>query len=166
MKPTIIKSPLNSLKQIDLAALFGVTDRTIRNWDAEGLPGNGEGRGRVYDFASVLPWYVARVSGSRGGDGDLSDREREQRANADMAEMKAQEMAGFLVNAQEVQRGWTDFLTRLRTNLMGFPARLVDRLEGARDVREKLATGNREMAATLRDIVAEIEASGAGEEQP
>jgi phage terminase Nu1 subunit (DNA packaging protein) len=165
MKPTVIKNPLNALKQIDIAALFGVTDRTIRNWDKEGLPGNGEGRDRVYDFAAVLPWYVGRVSGSRGSDDDLTDREREQKATADIAEMKAQEMAGFLVNAQEVQKGWADFLTRLRTNLMGFPARLVDRLEGARDIREKIAIGNREMASTLRDIVAELENqdSGSGE---
>lgn len=154
-----IKTDLDRLKQIDLARFFNKNERTIQRWHEQGLPRHGEGKGCYYVWAEVLPWYVAFVSGSKDGDEDSSHSARKDRADADIAEMKRDLMAGNLVDAMEVQRGWVDFLTRLRANLMGFPGRLVDRLESARDVREKLAIGNREMAATLREIVAEIEAS-------
>ena len=160
MKPTIIKNPLNALKQIDIAALFGVTDRTIRNWDAEGLPGKGENRDRRYDWAVVLPWYVARVSGSKPGGEPATDKARRENAEADIAEMDRDLKAGTLVNAEDMRQAEVEVFTRLRTNLEGFTPRLVDRLEAGVTPREKLAIGQREMAATLRDLVEEIRARG------
>jgi phage terminase Nu1 subunit (DNA packaging protein) len=160
MKPIYIKNPLNSLKQIDLAAIFSVTDRTIRNWDAEGLPGNGAGRDRRYDLAVVLPWYVARISGSKAGGEPATDKARRENAEADIAEMDRDLKAGSLVNADESRQAEVEVFTRLRTNLMGFVPRLVDRLEMAATIREKYAVGQREMAATLRDLTEEIRARG------
>ena len=157
MKPTTIKNPLNRLRQIDLAAIFGVTDRTIRNWDAEGLPGNGEGRGRVYDWSLVLPWYVARISGSRPGAEPLTDKAREQKANADIAEIEAARLAGRTMDRGEVVATWSAFLGRLRESIRGIPHRAAPRIEPGMILAEVEAIIQKEVDQTLRDVVAELE---------
>ena len=155
MKPIEIKNPLNQLKQNDLAALCGVTDKTIRNWDAEGLPGNGKGRGRTYDWHEVLTWRDARISGSKGGNGPLSDKERKLRAEADLAEMEAAERAGQLVDAKEACRAWEAFLSRLKVSLDGVPDKAAEGLEDGMNLAERAAIVRRELNSVRRDLVAE-----------
>lgn len=157
MKPIEIKNPLNALKQNDLAALCGVTDKTIRNWDAEGLPGNGKGRGRTYDWHEVLAWRDARISGSRGGGKDLTDKERKLKAEADLAEMQAAEKAGQLVDAKEVCKAWEPFLSRLKVNLDGVPDKAAEGIEDGMNLAEKAAVIRRELNTVRRDLVAEAE---------
>ena len=157
MKPIEVKSPLNALKQNDIAALFGVTDRTIRNWILEGLPGNGEGRGRVYDWPIVLAWRDDRISGSRGGGPDLSDKERKLKAEADIAEMDSAEQAEQLLDANEVRHSWGEFLARLKTNLDGLPDRVAPLLEDGQNLAERAAAVRRETNAVRRDLVAEMD---------
>jgi len=157
MKPVEVKNPLNRLKQIDLAALFGVTDRTIRNWDDEGLPGNGEGRGRTYVWHQALAWRDTRISGSRGASGPLSDKERKLKAEADLAEMEAAEKAGLLLDAVEVRQVWGPFLSRINVNLDGVPDRAAQGLEDGMNLAERAAVIRRELNGVRRDIVAETE---------
>lgn len=159
MKPVEVKSPLNRLKQIDLAALFGVTDRTIRNWDDEGLPGNGEGRGRTYVWATVLAWRDARISGSREAGKGQTDKERKLKAEADIAEMEAAEKAGQLLDAVEVRHAWGGFLSRLKVNLDGLPDRAAPMVEDGMNLAEKVAAIRRELNSVRRDLVAETERS-------
>jgi phage terminase Nu1 subunit (DNA packaging protein) len=159
MKPFEIKSPLNALKQNDISALFGVTDRTIRNWIAEGLPGNGEGRGRLYDWPTVLAWRDDRISGFRGTSADLTDKERKLKGEADKIQMEAAKMAGQLLDAEEVQQAWGDFLSRLKVNLDGLPDRAAPLIEDGMNLAEKVAAIRRELNSVRRDLVAETERS-------
>jgi phage terminase Nu1 subunit (DNA packaging protein) len=158
MKPIVIKNPLNQLKQNDIAALFGVTDRTIRNWIAEGLTGNGEGRAVTYDWPTVLAWRDDRISGAKAGP-DLTDRERKLRAEADLAEMEAAKMAGDLLDAQDVGREWGGFLSRLKVNLDGLPNRAAQGIEQGMILAEIEAVIRRELNSIRRDLVAAAEAA-------
>jgi phage terminase Nu1 subunit (DNA packaging protein) len=164
MKPTLIKSPLNELKQIDIAALFCVTDRTVRNWDKEGLPGKGEGRARVYNWPEVLAWRDARISGSRDGE-ERTDKQRKDAADANIREMEEAKMAGNLLEASEVTAAWNGFLGRLKANLDGLPDRAADLLEDGMNLAERAAVIRRELNTIRRDLVAEVQAE-AGEVQP
>lgn len=155
----IIKSDLSALKQADLMALFGVTDRTIQLWHAKGLPRNGEGRGCTYVWKECLPWYVAYVSGSKGGAEAGSDRARREKAEADMAEMEARKMAGELLERKPAILAWINFLGRLKDNLLGYSGRVAPRLEDGMVLAEREAVLNREMHQVLRDVVAETEKS-------
>jgi phage terminase Nu1 subunit (DNA packaging protein) len=151
----INKTSLKTLKQVEIAALLGVTERRIQQLHGEGLPRNGEGRSGVYVWEDVLAWYLARISCS-GKDGEaLTDRQRREKAEADMAEMEAGKMAGTLLDADEAQAEWEASLSRLRSNLLGFPDRIVPRLEEGGSLAEKLAICRKEMHSTLRDIVAQ-----------
>lgn len=152
-----LKDALKELKQADLCALFAVTDRTIQRWHDEGLPRHGEGRGCFYVWAEVLPWYMKRMSGSRRGGDDLSDKDRKMRADADLAEMAAAQKAGELVDAQEVRRAWSGFLARLKVALDGLPERSAEKIEDGMNLAEKATAIRRELNAVRRDVVSETE---------
>lgn len=135
-----IKNPLQLLKQTDLMALFGVTDRTIQLWHAKGLPRTGEGRGCTYAWAQVLPWYVAYISGSGKDDRGVSDRDRLVRAQANLAEMELAERAGLLVRTEDVRASAEEVLSRVRAKLLAIPNRVAGRMTGeeTREQRQEL----------------------------
>lgn len=162
-----IKEALPKLKQADLMALFSVTDRTIQRWHDQGLPRHGEGRGCYYVWAEVLPWYLAFMSGSLGGDKggkSLSDKDRKLKGEADIAEMEAAEMAGELLRKKDVQATWVAFLSRLNSAMDGYPDRAADQLADGMGLAERVAVLRKEMNLLRRDIVAEAQRSG--EEDP
>lgn len=46
-----------------LSEIFGVSIRTIQNWQDQGMPvarGGGKGNEVLYDSAAVIEWYSAR----------------------------------------------------------------------------------------------------------
>ena len=151
-----IKNILSCLKQADLCALFGVTDRTIQRWHEQGLPRHGEGRGCYYVWADVLPWYLRFMSGSNGENCGLSDKEREQKAKADIAEMEAYAMAGKTLDRAEAIAGWQAFLGRLKESIRGISLRVAPRLEDGMLVGERESVIQKEIDQTLRDVVAEL----------
>lgn len=155
-----IKESLSKLKQADLMAMFDKTDRTIQRWHEEGLPRHGEGRGCYYVWSEVLPWYLAFMSGSLGGDKSgksLSDKDRKLKGEADIAEMEAAEMAGELVRVKEVRKVWNDFLSRLNSSLDGYPDRVAEGLADGMILAERVAVLRKEMNLTRRDVVAELQ---------
>lgn len=149
-----LKDTLSKVKQADLCALLGVTDRTIQRWHEQGLPRHGEGRGCTYVWEEVLAWYVAFVSGSRGG-GQIGDRERKLKAEADLAEMEAAEQAKELLRASEVRQAWTSFLGRIKVNLDGLPDRAAQGLEDGMNLAERAAVIRRELNSIRHDLAVE-----------
>jgi phage terminase Nu1 subunit (DNA packaging protein) len=148
------------MKQADLVALTGKTDRTIQRWFEHGLPRHGEGRGCYYVWSEFMPWYLAFMSGSLGGGKDgksLSDKDRKLKGEADMAEMEAAEMAGDLVRVKDVRKAWNDFLSRLNSSLDGYPDRTADQLADGMILAERVAVLRKEMNILRRDIVAELQ---------
>ena len=162
MKPVLIKNSLNELKQIDVAALCGVSDRTVRNWDNEGLPGNGEGRARVYIWSEVMAWRDARISGSRNGE-DRTDKQRKDASDANIREMEEALMAGNLLEAKAVRTWWNGFLGRLKSNLDGLPDRAAQGLEDGMNLSERAAVIRGELNSIRRDLVAEVQAEAESE---
>ncbi|MGT4656330.1 terminase small subunit [Escherichia coli] len=48
-----------------LAEIFGVSIRTIHNWQEQGMPvsrGGGKGNEVMYDSAAIIEWYSVRVA--------------------------------------------------------------------------------------------------------
>ena len=162
----ITKDSLKRLKQVEIAALLDRDERTVQRWHDDGLPRHGTGRGSYYVWAEVRAWDQARLSGSEGE--APTDKEREQCAKADLAEMEAARMRGTLMDASEARITWGDFLARVRANFRDFPKRLIPLLEEAGNPSERLDIARKEMDSTLRDLVAELQrlAASAGEDGP
>ena len=140
----------------EFAALCGVSMTTITDWHKEkGLPPPEKPtkNSAYYDLEIYIPWMRENIWKPA-----TNATARKKEADAAIAEMERDVMAGVLVDALAVQRSWEDALARFRTNIRGFPARLVPLLEEASTEREKLAIGQREIDSVLRDLVAKEEA--------
>lgn len=147
---------LNQLSQPEFAQLLGVSTRTIqRNPNLEKLR-HGAGQGCYYVWSEFWTWLGPDLS--QNGDREGSDdKRRKEKAEADIAEMKRDQLAGTLVDAQEVRAAYCDFLARLRTNIRGLPDRLVPRLEEGSTLQERLSLAKELVDELLRDVVAEEE---------
>jgi len=160
MSTVSIKERLSKLKQSDLMAFFNVSDRTIQRWHDKDLPRHGEGVGCYYVWSEVLPWYVAYVSGlaqGKSGGGELSDKDRKLKGEADIAEMEAAEMAGKLVWAKDVRKHLNEFLSRLNASMDGYPDRAAEGLADGMILAERVAVLRKEMNILRRDVVAELQ---------
>ena len=123
-----LKIDLDSLKQIDLARIFGKNERTIQRWHDQGLPRHGEGRGTVYVWSEVLPWFLAFMSGS--GDGkEPSHKDRFEKVKADDAELDFALKQGTLMEASKVRETWSSECAAMRARLLSIPATAALRID-------------------------------------
>ena len=134
----------------DFAAIVGVSVPTLSNWQLEGMPPPHKPARNIayYDLRTHLPW----IRDNKWKPSQTA-KARKMEAESDLAEMKRDEAAGILINANTVLRQWEDYLARLRTNLRGFPARLIPLLDEVKTEREKLAIGQNEMDKVLNELV-------------
>ena len=92
-----------------LAALYGVDVRTIDNWKVAGCPFITRSGRTMYMLSEVIPWRRQQdTKEQRGGASPKEDDERVRKltADADMAELKRDELRGVLVPAADVERTW------------------------------------------------------------
>lgn len=123
--------------QAECAKLLGISERRFRELIDEGViarRGAGE-----YDFFEVVPAYCANlreVAAGRGGGDEQVLRAREDarkaKAQADMAEIKAAEMRGLLVPADQVATALHEAVQMMKTSLLSIPAKAAARV-GAKD---------------------------------
>ena len=133
----------------EFAEICGVTAQSLPNWVKEGMPEPDKPtrNAAYYSLKIHLPWVIENKWKP-----NQSARARKQEADACIAEMKASEMAGSLMVKADAIRSWVDFLTRVRSNLMGFGDRLIPLLAETTNPREQLAIARREMNQTLREV--------------
>lgn len=127
--------------RLDLADLFGVNERTVAKWQAEGMPVLSRGRGGKlsgYNLAAAFRW--ARDSGkfaTAGGDGESSDttgqqaRVRKDLAQAAEAEQRVAQRAGKLIAIEDIEKSWGGIVAAVRSKLLAMPTALSDRLHRA-----------------------------------
>lgn len=156
---------LERLKQKDLAELLGIDERSIRKIAPEGLPSHGTGKDLFYSWAEVRTWWIDRQvrvtligrAGATTTKEELKERaaleQRKLVAETEFAEMKTAKAAGLLVDAEEAEKTWADFLSGLKTNLLSFPDRVAPKLDGSMSLAETVAVLQEEIAKSLRDIV-------------
>ncbi|PWG62326.1 terminase small subunit [Spiribacter halobius] len=119
------------LSKQHLADLFGVTVRTVSEWqrDTEFPAPTREGRRNLYDAAAVVAWWrdreIARLI--EGEDGRLLDlnheRARLAKAQADRQEYALARERGELVEAAAVGEVVGDDYTRMRARLLALPTK-------------------------------------------
>lgn len=139
----------------EFAEIVGVTTQAIYLWVRdEGMPPPAKPtrNSAYFDLRVHLPWVIENKWKP-----NQSARARKQEAEADIATMERDTMAGTLVPVSKVLREYQGFLTRLRANLLGFGDRLIPLLAEAGDDRERLALARREMAQTLREVSEQLD---------
>ena len=93
-----------NVNKAELAAIVGVTERTLTTWQKQGMPIEHEGeRGEenAYDTAAVVTWMVARAEAKAKR--EETPRDRLARRQADLLDMQLAEKRGDSVQAASIK---------------------------------------------------------------
>lgn len=131
----------------EIANVFGVTPKTINEWQADGFPVAVRGERAIpseFETAECIKWLVAReVHKVRGED----PKNRLHRLQGDDLEMKLGIARGALVRVDEVEPAIKAAIVTARERVRRAPAGLAIQMEG-------LDTAARE--ALLRDMFDDV----------
>lgn len=135
------------VNKAELSEFLGVSERTLTEWQKDGLPMESEGeRGQsnAYDTQRVIAWWIAReVTKVRSE----SPRDRLYRAQEELARLTIAEKNRTLVNLDEVEREFSRMIVVVRGRLLQIPNQLGvdDQLRSA--VRVEIEGALTELAA-------------------
>lgn len=104
-----------------LADVFGVTDKTIQDWEDKGMPfepGGKHGVPNEYETADCIEWR--RESSQKG---IQAEKERLTREQADQVEIKNMQARGELVPRMDAQRAAFEATTIFKTQMELSPSR-------------------------------------------
>ena len=110
------------LNQQQLAQTFGVSDRTIRRWQNEGLPVELHAHcGNRYRLSDCIEWVVRR----RFGNELIFEKTRLARFQADKTEVEIRLLQLQLLNSVDVESTWSTIRDELREEVETIPHRII-----------------------------------------
>lgn len=121
---------VRDLSATELAELFGVSDRTIRDLVARGVIAKTP-RG-TFNLRETIPAYtghlreIAAARGNGAGNSSLTEaRERQTREKADQIALRNGQLRGELLPAGQVEAQWVAITSAIRARLLSVPSRLT-----------------------------------------
>ncbi len=148
------------VNQIDLAAFFGVTTKTVRAWEGQGCPVErvgAKGRQSAYDTAAVLAWRERRASEAATTSAihvDIEEaRRRKVAAEAALAERELARLEAEYVAVADVGPMVAAEYAVVRDAIGAIPAEMARDLEGldAAVIEELLASKVTEVLTALSE---------------
>lgn len=113
----------------DLALIVGVSERTLTEYQREGLPmqvDGSRGESNTYDTEQVIRWLVMREVSKPGNE---TQRDRLARLQGDKVEMEIAVAAGQLVAVGDIEPAWLAMAASAKSYLRAEPDRLAQLLE-------------------------------------
>ena len=161
-------SPSLVVNQSQLAALIGVSTKTVQQWDRAGLRDaarlKSSGRSAKYDAPAALRWWrdlEVQKALEPYSSTDLEDeRRRLVAAQATRAELDLAREQGELIPVVDAKRAWGFVLTRIRARIVAMEGSLPLILVGMdtpRGVSGVLGPACRELLDEIRAVADEIE---------
>lgn len=153
-----------------LAKIFGVSLPTVTKWVDRGCPCEQRGKELMFRTPEVMLWiYGAPPSLTVRKEREEGPAERPEldpeyekaRKDKELADKTALEnrvRRGELVEASEVEAGWTDIVMAARAKLLGMGAKLAAILAA----ETKPAAVKAEIDALARQVLMELAADGDG----
>ena len=143
--------------QQDAAVAFGVTKRTLRNWELEGFPHRTDGTRKAYPLRECIEWRLAREVESTKGDPTEAEmdaaRLRKLEADAESKELDLAVKRGGLVPLDEVEVLLREALETIDSVLRHAPSRMAPKLAKAAKIPLKRAR------TIMEDVVEAVRAS-------
>lgn len=111
------------LSLVELAGIFGVTERTIQNWAGKA----GLGSKKSYGLADIARYRVKFLEEQLQQREDvLRDAKlRKLEAEARLAELLLAEKEGQYVSVEETKEHWAASIARAKNRFLGLPDRLA-----------------------------------------
>ena len=114
-----------NLNQLQLAETFGVSDRTIRQWQNEGLPVELQAHGgNCYRLSDCIEWVVRR----RFGNELTYEKTRLMSAMATKTELETKRLQQELLQTDLVNITWGMFRQELEEKVRAIPEQLTEEL--------------------------------------
>ncbi|WP_045369903.1 hypothetical protein [Methyloceanibacter caenitepidi] len=112
----------------NLAKLFGTTSKTIADLAKRGILVSAGKRGRWQLEPSVGGYvrHLRETAAGRGSDAGADARARLGAAQAQLAEAKAKQLSGELVEAAEVEAKWSATCRAIRSRVLAVAERMRD----------------------------------------
>lgn len=155
-----------------LALILGKSERTLTEWQKEGMPlgSRGEKRGQAncYDTEEVINWMMTRAS-ARADDSEIEKhRIRLTKSQADKTELEVEILRGNLLATDEVELAWSNLVLNIRSRIMGIAARLSPRLTGKKvqEIEKLIKSAHIEALQELSKNVGYNSEESAGENNP
>ncbi len=161
-----------------VAALLRRSPRQINNYiNLKGLPSQGTGRRRTFNWFDVLEWYVGyrielEMKGGSGGndeadpEADVSDSDphpgkpediraanlRKTRAEANLKELALSRQRSEVITIGDAKARLDRLMGNLRARLLSMPPKLASRIEGLPARTDREAAIKEEIEAVCREI--------------
>ena len=104
-----------------------------------------------YELGPCVRGYIAFLQ--RGGEGAKSDHNtRYERARADTAELRRDELKGLLVPGEQIEGGWNEIITLVRQRFLGLATKCAARWAMTRTPQDARAMLDEE----IREILTEL----------
>lgn len=148
------------MTQTELAAEFGVSRRTLMDWDREGLADAARVTKKPVKYDPVRAWRWRWENKREMSTSQKDAKVRKLEAEAAVKELEFAERRGQLVHVDVVRRTFGDVFARVRSRLFALKGSLPPRLTGLetpRDVVAILGPGIDEAIAELDAAVREAE---------
>lgn len=149
------------LSATDVAQLFGVTPRRIRQLREDGVI-HSQGKPGKYDLIETVQLYIQYLSSRAKGKKQKENPELEKdklegearikQAKAEMAELELKELQGELHRAEDVEAITTDHVLYFRSMLMALPGKLAVDLAGTHTAAEQSARVKQEVNFVLDQL--------------
>ncbi len=160
MTPKRTRPVEKELGRKELAAVLGVTDRTITDWIRRhpDFPSRIRGRGRSFPIARCVQWYVAyKVADAEERasprEQPSSAESRKKEADAQLAEFKVAQARQTLITVHDAAVETTRFCDSLRAVVRGLRSRYASRVLNMVTVKE----ANRTLDTITRDLLEDLD---------
>lgn len=142
---------MHIVNKAQLAEILGYTERTLTEWQEEGMPiarrAEQRGQAHEYDAAGVVAWLVERTERKARAD---NPKDQLYRSQVKLNELKIGEMENRLVDAIEVERQFTNMVLEVRRDLLQLADRVAGELQADPGVEEKRERLRREVLEALK----------------
>ena len=142
-----------------LSKIFGVSERTITEWQKNGMPVQSKsvGTSNGYETVDVIAWRIA--SSTEKDDETEShgialtrERARKTKAEADRVELRLAKEKQELLEADIVFHAWSEILADVRQSVLQFPMRITPLILGLEDETKIKEVITAEVKASLQSL--------------
>lgn len=145
----------------DLALIVGVSERTLTEYQREGLPmqvDGTRGESNAYDTEQVIRWLIMREVSRPGNE---TQRDRLARLQGDKVEMEIAVAAGQLVPVTDIEPTWLAMVASAKSYLRAEPDRLAQLL----DVTDGVDAKRDLLLDTFDDFLRKLSSYDPGEDE-
>lgn len=149
----------------ELSEILGVTDRTITNWEQEGLPihaKGGKGKPTTYETKDVVDWRIStQINAFLEGNEEASKslgvlkikaQLKKLDASGDREVLRLKKEQSQLIHKEEVEAAWAEIVLKFRSAVLSYASRVAPDIINISDVPTAINVLDKNMCFVLETL--------------